>query len=259
MGQGRLFPATFVCQGCGDLVIKKPSPERDCRRLFCSQKCKLRGFHRRHIQQGDRTCQRCGIVLDRQCPMCRPCVIAVLRERVKLRPAKPAKVHPVHPCVVCGHATSHNHQTCSKACWSVRQSQLLTGKKYRLARMKKECRICHRVITVSRRQSVECATCQRRKRKHLKSAYRRAKHFGVTRDRSISLAKVGTRDHWQCQLCGCRTLPKQRSTHDRYPNVDHIVPLSRGGTHTWDNVQLTCRLCNQRKAAEIRGQFRLAI
>jgi 5-methylcytosine-specific restriction endonuclease McrA len=255
MSQGLLFPTTFLCQGCGALVIKKSS--RDNRTLFCSPKCKLRGFYRRHIKQADRPCQRCGIALDRKGPLCRPCAVVALQERIKLRPAKPAKVHSVHPCVVCGCATSNKYRTCSKACWSVRHSQLLKGKKYRLARVVKHCRICHRSFVVTRRATVECPRC--RKPKYLKSSYRRAKHFGVKRDRSISLAKVGTRDRWQCQLCGCRTLPKQRSTHDRYPNVDHIVPLSRGGTHTWDNVQLTCRSCNQRKATEIRGQFRLAI
>ena len=30
-------------------------------------------------------------------------------------------------------------------------------------------------------------------------------------------------------------------------DVDHIVPRSRGGTHTWDNVQLLCRTCNSSK------------
>ena len=30
-------------------------------------------------------------------------------------------------------------------------------------------------------------------------------------------------------------------------DVDHIVPRSRGGTHSWDNVQLLCRTCNSSK------------
>ncbi len=31
------------------------------------------------------------------------------------------------------------------------------------------------------------------------------------------------------------------------PSVDHIVPLSKGGTHTLDNVAMTCLRCNQSK------------
>lgn len=30
-------------------------------------------------------------------------------------------------------------------------------------------------------------------------------------------------------------------------DVDHIVPRSRGGPHSWDNVQLLCRTCNSSK------------
>ena len=30
-------------------------------------------------------------------------------------------------------------------------------------------------------------------------------------------------------------------------SLDHIVPLSRGGTHTLDNVQLAHLACNERK------------
>lgn len=30
-------------------------------------------------------------------------------------------------------------------------------------------------------------------------------------------------------------------------NVDHVIPRSRGGTHTWDNVVAACRRCNARK------------
>jgi 5-methylcytosine-specific restriction endonuclease McrA len=47
---------------------------------------------------------------------------------------------------------------------------------------------------------------------------------------------VFARDNWVCQYCG--------STAE---NLDHVVPKSRGGTHTWDNVVAACRRCNSRK------------
>lgn len=34
------------------------------------------------------------------------------------------------------------------------------------------------------------------------------------------------------------------------PQIDHIVPVSRGGTNTDDNVQLLCRKCNCKKHAK---------
>jgi 5-methylcytosine-specific restriction endonuclease McrA len=39
--------------------------------------------------------------------------------------------------------------------------------------------------------------------------------------------------------------------------LDHIVPLAKGGTHTWNNVQCTCRRCNAGKAAKVIGQMLL--
>jgi 5-methylcytosine-specific restriction endonuclease McrA len=47
---------------------------------------------------------------------------------------------------------------------------------------------------------------------------------------------VFARDNWSCQYCGSAA-----------ENLDHVVPKSRGGTHTWDNVVAACRRCNSRK------------
>lgn len=47
---------------------------------------------------------------------------------------------------------------------------------------------------------------------------------------------VFARDGWTCQYCGA---PAE--------NLDHVVPRSRGGAHTWDNVVAACRRCNSRK------------
>ncbi|MGH2795828.1 MAG: HNH endonuclease [Actinomycetota bacterium] len=53
---------------------------------------------------------------------------------------------------------------------------------------------------------------------------------------SLSRRAVFIRDHHLCQYCG--------STAE---NVDHVMPRSRGGTHTWDNVVAACKRCNSRK------------
>jgi 5-methylcytosine-specific restriction endonuclease McrA len=47
---------------------------------------------------------------------------------------------------------------------------------------------------------------------------------------------VFARDGWTCQYCGA---PAE--------NLDHVVPKSRGGSHTWDNVVAACRRCNSKK------------
>jgi 5-methylcytosine-specific restriction endonuclease McrA len=53
---------------------------------------------------------------------------------------------------------------------------------------------------------------------------------------SLSRRAVFIRDNFECQYCG---RPAE--------NVDHVIPKSRGGLHTWDNVVAACRPCNARK------------
>jgi 5-methylcytosine-specific restriction endonuclease McrA len=48
------------------------------------------------------------------------------------------------------------------------------------------------------------------------------------------------RDGHQCQYCAKR--PPLRDL-----NIDHILPRSRGGMDTWENLVTACRLCNLRK------------
>lgn len=61
---------------------------------------------------------------------------------------------------------------------------------------------------------------------------------------SMSRRAVFVRDDFECQYCG---RPAE--------NVDHVIPKSRGGGHSWDNVVAACRPCNSRKenrnAAEV--------
>jgi len=49
---------------------------------------------------------------------------------------------------------------------------------------------------------------------------------------------VLTRDGYYCRYCGRRT-----QTLD----VDHVVPVKRGGRSTVDNLVTTCARCSQRK------------
>lgn len=53
---------------------------------------------------------------------------------------------------------------------------------------------------------------------------------------SLTRRAVFARDEWRCQYCGSSA-----------ENVDHVVPRSRGGTHSWENVVASCRRCNAKK------------
>lgn len=53
---------------------------------------------------------------------------------------------------------------------------------------------------------------------------------------AMSRRALFARDDYRCQYCG---------THA--DSLDHVVPRSRGGQHTWENVAAACRPCNLRK------------
>ncbi len=69
--------------------------------------------------------------------------------------------------------------------------------------------------------------------------------------------EVFERDGYRCQRCGCKTRPDWDVNHDRYPHLDHIVPVSKGGDHTRLNTQCLCRKCNMQKSDNMVGQLRL--
>lgn len=64
---------------------------------------------------------------------------------------------------------------------------------------------------------------------------------------SFSDDEIYERDDWTCQLYGKPVDPTLRWPHPMYKSLDHRVPISRGGSHTRDNVQLAHLSCNSRK------------
>jgi 5-methylcytosine-specific restriction endonuclease McrA len=56
----------------------------------------------------------------------------------------------------------------------------------------------------------------------------------------FSRMNIFLRDRNTCQYC-LRTLPR------RELNIDHVIPRSRGGTSTWENVVCSCLECNRQK------------
>jgi 5-methylcytosine-specific restriction endonuclease McrA len=63
--------------------------------------------------------------------------------------------------------------------------------------------------------------------------------------RKITRRAVFARDRWTCQYCG----------HARGNlTVDHVVPRSKGGASSWDNIVTCCAPCNRRKGNRLPVQ-----
>ncbi|MEE8271396.1 MAG: HNH endonuclease [Alphaproteobacteria bacterium] len=71
-------------------------------------------------------------------------------------------------------------------------------------------------------------------------------YVATTRRPAFTRFNVFLRDRFSCQYCG-----------DRYPThdltFDHVIPRSRGGRTTWQNVVTACSVCNLRKGNRMPG------
>ena len=90
-------------------------------------------------------------------------------------------------------------------------------------------------------------TPEGRRRQRDRAARRRARKRG-RHNEHISHLKVFDRDAWLCHICG---KPVDRGLAFPDPmsaSLDHVVPLAKGGTHTYANVACSHLICNSRKS-----------
>jgi 5-methylcytosine-specific restriction endonuclease McrA len=70
-----------------------------------------------------------------------------------------------------------------------------------------------------------------------------------THRRKITRRAVFARDGWTCQYCGSRA----------QLTVDHVIPRSKGGGSTWENIVAACAPCNRRKGDALARQVGMTL
>lgn len=130
-------------------------------------------------------------------------------------------------CIVCG----------------VRFESKLADRKYCSQR-------CHRAVY----KHTDAGKAIRKAHKLKSKAKRRSKEHSFLD--AIRPSAVGDGCGWKCLGCGCDTPKALRGKNlDNSPEIDHIIPLSKGGAHTYDNVQILCRVCNALKSDRSMEEF----
>ena len=83
----------------------------------------------------------------------------------------------------------------------------------------------------------------------------RAHKYGCDYDSSVTLPKLIKLKGLRCGICGGMCNPKDHAwtiyMGPTSPTIDHIVPMSKGGGHTWDNVQVAHAICNSYKCDHV--------
>ena len=112
-----------------------------------------------------------------------------------------------------------------------------------------------RPLFISQRYcSIECSNKRNNRIKEINKRKRLRENGKVNWD--ISLSKLIKRDKNICHICGEKCNKKDYIIDEdnnfivgkSYPSIDHVIPVSKGGTHTWDNVKLAHHYCNTIKS-----------
>lgn len=175
-------------------------------------------------------------------------------------------------CSKCGRLFIRNHGL-QKLCDSCNKDAI---KKQYMQKLKKPvyCKECGILFLRKRGNQLYCSEkCKRKAEYRIKEINRRYKLKENGRiDWNITLDKLIKRDKGLCKICGQAIDINDYYYDDKgnfiagndYPSIDHIRPVSKGGTHTWGNVQLAHRRCNSNKNdnntyESVNGQIKLAI
>lgn len=114
----------------------------------------------------------------------------------------------------------------------------------------------YRLDNADRLRSLDAARYERDKDKRVALSseqikVRRARLAGVETDPGVTVRSLRELHGDACCYCGIEMSFVRRPrgagiAHDR-ATLEHIVPISRGGTHTFDNTALACHRCNVSK------------
>lgn len=253
-----------TCKNCGQAFRAKRFQQ------FCSRRCRARHKNRRRkgrdmsvYDPGPQAQDLCPVA---ECPVCKTtfkarsgCGKAKNKRQVycskscaSVAGRSPDKRAPfckvtLKNCITCGDlfvTRNPNRMCCSEVCNKARTS-VHDG-------ARRKCKVCggsfrYSGLGVPRTYCSDACSETARKaypRKHRQ----RARLFGVAYE-PVNPMRVFSRDGWRCQICGKPTPKERRGTlRSNAPELDHRIPISRGGPHTYDNVQCACRQCNASKA-----------
>lgn len=118
------------------------------------------------------------------------------------------------------------------------------------------CSVCQCLYTPKRKDSVNCSTecvAKARRIKESNKNQKRRKWSALTELEPIDPHDIHQRDKWTCGICENPIDQDASWPHPKSASIDHIRPLSWGGTHTADNLQSAHLECNWIKGA--RGEL----
>jgi hypothetical protein len=245
-----------VCSQCGKNFISYAGKK------YCSVDCSRAAFAR-----AKRICLNCGVEykpkqVDRVKFCSRGCSF-----EYKKKIAEPKKAIKVlarnRVCLICGNNYMGNpaSKCCSDDCrrkYANNNAKVRASSTYSSTTFK--CKWCGSDYTTKygdRGKRSFCSDICLHRHGSKTNKYKRRLKTKQTKQESFSIRSVYERDRWVCQICG-KKVNKNRLYPDRMcASLDHIIPLSKGGPHTYNNVQLAHLACNVSKSNKLPESIQL--
>lgn len=178
-----------------------------------------------HVEAGKRGC------LPKYCVECRYNRQLAASQRWKERNPERVKNYRDEYYTDPAHREAHKVTT---AAWHVRNREAVAINRRRLYLTRQQATIADVVREYRKRNPGKHAEIENRRRA------RKLAQFVAP----VDTPAIRDRDGGLCGICGQSVPVEQQS-------LDHIIPLSKGGTHEPNNVQLAHRACNSRKGAKL--------
>lgn len=224
----------FECRCCGRSKLrKKVGPSITvCKTCSPGGDCKI-------IDRRVQSCANCGGVFSgRKKKYCSAkCRVQHFHSHGTVSPRR---------CIVC--QTTFYHRTERTFC-SVECKSRAWGK---------TCRDCGVSYTQKKNTSGKCRVCRGRDRNRASSIrlrVRRGKSQAAIS--KLSVREVWDRDNGVCQICRKRIDWNRKWPNSKSMSVDHIVPISKGGTDEEANVRAAHLGCNSKRGNKQGVQKRL--
>ena len=121
----------------------------------------------------------------------------------------------------------------------------------------KECSVCDNEFKSWQPTQVTCSReCRRTYANRKRRAYDKAYRYKVeVVDNDITIEGLFERDQGVCHICNEKCNQGDFEIKNgafivgrTYPSIDHVVPRSKGGVHSWENVKLAHHYCNTIKS-----------
>lgn len=121
-----------------------------------------------------------------------------------------------------------------------------SGSKYE----RRKCAYCQNEISSDRIKKYCSEECMKKAGSLAGNRKRRAQRFNCNHIK-YSVNDIVSRDGLDCSHCGITTSLHVDSCSSDKANLDHIIPISRGGHDAEYNIQILCRACNTKKGSKI--------